>query len=61
MNPLPKEPVGEPVEIVSVVSSPNKHGVRFDPPLNLHVFANVPRAPFPSRLTVAREDHAKKR
>lgn len=27
MNPLPEEPVGEPMEIVSALSSPKKHGV----------------------------------
>ena len=61
-------PVVEPIKEVNDVGAeenktylPRRHGVRFDPPLNL--CSDVPIAPFPSRLAiakvVAREDEVK--
>lgn len=52
------EPIIHPIEVVDEKDAKNKmdsptrrRGLRFDPPLDFN--ANIPRASFPSRLTVA--------
>lgn len=37
---------------LKMASSPRRCRVIFDPPLDFNVITNVPRAPFPSRLTI---------